>query len=133
MILNDTQRYEKVLNDMTESEQTEIFSSNLKKYMTGRNLTQVEVAEAIDVSPQVFSTWMIGRNLPRMDKVKKLAEYFGVSVGDLVNKDTGKTREDILEAAFSDRPEMRMLLDAVKDCTPEEILQIVKIVKALRG
>ena len=61
---------------MTEQEQIKIFNANLKRLMTG--YSQKEVAAAIGVNPQTFNTWMTGKHIPRMDKIQKLADFFGV-------------------------------------------------------
>lgn len=68
---------------MTLKEQTEIFAKNLKKYLEEKNLKQKEVAEAIGVSPQTFNYWVLGKNLPRMDKIQLLADFLGVRYTDL--------------------------------------------------
>jgi DNA-binding helix-turn-helix protein len=42
---------------MTDTEQKRVFAQNLKRLLNERNLTQNEVAKAINVSPQTFNTW----------------------------------------------------------------------------
>lgn len=64
----------------------EIFSKNLRRYLDASGKTQVEVAQAIGVSTGTFCDYIKGRNYPRMDKVQKLADYFGVSKSDLVEE-----------------------------------------------
>ncbi len=62
----------------------EIFSRNLKRYVDNSGVTQKEIAKAIDVSTGTFCDWVKGRAYPRMDKVEKLANYFGIKKSDLV-------------------------------------------------
>lgn len=71
---------------MGEKEQREIFSKNLKHYMNLSGYTQKEVADAIGVSPQTFNTWMRGIALPRMGKVERLANFFGIKKTDLIDE-----------------------------------------------
>lgn len=71
---------------MADEEQKKIFSKNLNKYLTLFGKTQKEVADAIDVSPQTFNTWCQGIALPRMGKVQRLADYFGVGKTDLIDE-----------------------------------------------
>ena len=71
---------------MADEEQKIIFSKNLNKFLSLSNKTQKEVADAIDVSPQTFNTWCQGIALPRMGKVQRLADYFGIGKTDLIDE-----------------------------------------------
>ena len=62
----------------------EVFSRNLNRYLRLSGKTQKEVAVAVDISAGTFCDWTKGRAYPRMDKVQKLAEYFGIRISDLV-------------------------------------------------
>lgn len=53
-----------------------------------KNLTLVEVAEKIGVSKLTVLKWEHGTRQISIGKAKKLAEYFGVSVGYLLGLDT---------------------------------------------
>ena len=44
------------------------------------NLTAYRVAKDTGISAVVFSEWKKGKSNPKVDKLKILAEYFGVSV-----------------------------------------------------
>lgn len=71
---------------MADEDQKKIFAKNLNKYLALLGKTQKEVADAIDVSPQTFNTWCQGIALPRMGKVQRLADYFGVGKTDLIDE-----------------------------------------------
>lgn len=66
--------------------QKEIFISNMKYYINISKKSQKEIAEAIGVPVSTFSTWMVGKALPRMGKVEALANYFGCTKSDLIEK-----------------------------------------------
>lgn len=70
---------------MTEADQREIFSKNLRNLLHLQRLSQKEVADAIGVIPQTFNRWVQGLSLPRMDKVQKLADYFNVRKSALID------------------------------------------------
>lgn len=70
----------------TELGTQEIFSANLKRYVTLSGKMHKDVAKAIGVCKGTFCDWMNGRSYPRMDKVQKLADYFGITKSDLVEK-----------------------------------------------
>lgn len=66
----------------------EIFACNLNYYMNENNKSRKEVADAIGVSYFTYTDWVKGKKYPRMDKVEKLAKYFGIKISDLVEKRT---------------------------------------------
>ena len=73
------------MKHMTDSKQQELFTRNLLKYIENSGHTQKEIADAIGVSPQTFSTWCRGIAIPRMGKIQKLADYFGIRKSDLID------------------------------------------------
>ena len=70
---------------MTDEEQKAIFAKNLNKYLQLSNKSQKEVADSIGVLTSTFNTWCQGVALPRMGKVQKLADYFGIGKSDLID------------------------------------------------
>ena len=75
----------------------EIFSRNLVRYLTESGKTQKEVADAIGVSAGTFCDWVKQRSYPRMDKVQKLADYFGINKSDLVEERDIEKEETLRE------------------------------------
>lgn len=64
----------------------DIFSYNLKYYMDENNKSRKDVSDAINVSYFTLTDWVKGKTYPRMDKVEKLAKYFGIKISDLIEK-----------------------------------------------
>lgn len=60
------------------------FKDILKELRTERNLGQVELAKAIGVSKGVISLWENGLREPTMYSLILLAEFFNVSIDELV-------------------------------------------------
>ena len=54
------------------------------KLRTERNLSQTELADALEVSRQSISKWETGSSVPELDKLVKLSQIFGVSLDELV-------------------------------------------------
>lgn len=71
---------------MSDEAQKRIFSKNLRRLLEESGKTQKELAEAIGESQQVVNTWAIGRSIPRMGRVQKLADFFGVEKSVLVDE-----------------------------------------------
>lgn len=44
------------------------------------NVTAAEVADATDIVRSTFSDWKSGRSKPGVEKLAKLAKYFGVQI-----------------------------------------------------
>ena len=125
---------------MADEEQKRIFSKNLNRYLSLFNKTQKEVADAIDVSPQTFNTWCQGIALPRMGKVQRLADYFGVGKTDLIDEKSNtdnppyylndETRE-IAQEVF-EKPELRSLFHVARDIPPERLKAHIDFMKSLK-
>lgn len=71
---------------MSDEAQKRIFSKNLRRLLEESGKTQKELAEAIGESQQVVNTWAIGRSIPRMGRVQKLADFFRVEKSVLVDE-----------------------------------------------
>ena len=97
----------------------EIFSRNLLYYLEKKGKTQREVADAINVSTSAFNEWATGRKYPRIDKIEKLANYFGIQKSDLIeDKKKKSTEEQMLTDAE------KMLLSLFRQ-VPEEMQDVV--------
>lgn len=55
-----------------------------------KNVKVSDVSRATGIRQGVFSDWKMGRYTPKQDKLKKIADYFGVSLDYLM---TGEERE----------------------------------------
>lgn len=115
---------------MDTKEQTEIFSTNLRNYIRDGGYTQIEVAKAIGVNPQALNYWCIGRNLPRMDKVQKLADFFGIRKTDLIDRHDEITQETIYDV-LARREDLRDLVYIAKDMSKDQLKLLLKIARAM--
>ena len=61
----------------------EIFSQNLKKYLKKENMNQAELAEKIGASRQSVSNWVTGKQVPRMEKLQKVADALNIDKNKL--------------------------------------------------
>lgn len=92
-----------------------MFSEQLYKLRTSKNMTQQELAELLNVSKQTVGGWERGRTEPSISTLKKIANIFNVSVDTLVNhtkqyweltskdeKDIAKQIENIIDQTEND-------------------------------
>lgn len=81
---------------MTDSKQKQILSRNLRMLLEERGISQRELARAIHEKPTTINSWYIGKSLPRMDRLAKIADFFHVKYTDLIDEpiDLNKDIED---------------------------------------
>lgn len=60
---------------------------------TQKKLSQIELAEKLDVSRQAVSKWETDAAVPELDKLIRLSAIFGVSLDELVRGQTAPTQE----------------------------------------
>lgn len=71
---------------MTKEWSRQVFSRNLRKYIADSGKTQKELADIIGVSAPTFNEWVSGKKFPRIDKIQKLADCFGILKSDLIEE-----------------------------------------------
>lgn len=86
----------------------------------------MDVSRALGFHPSVISDWKRGKANPKYDKLKQIADYFGVSVeylttgekqeGYYINPETAEMAQELF-----DNKELRLLFDVAKDVTPEQL------------
>ena len=74
------------------------FAENLVELRKYHDFSQEELADMIGVSRQTLSKYETGESLPDIEKCKRLANVFGVTIDDLISYD--KKNEDNLGLAF---------------------------------
>ena len=60
------------------------FQRNLLRLISSSGKSQIEISKRLGIPPQTINGWCTGVAVPRMNKVEMLAEFFGVSVSDLL-------------------------------------------------
>ncbi len=60
------------------------FNEKLQKLRTDKNMTQEELAEKLFVSRTAISKWESGRGYPSIDSLKVIAQYFNVTIDELI-------------------------------------------------
>ena len=61
-----------------------MFSTNLKQIMLDHSKTQSDLVKDLNLRQATVSDWLNGKKYTRMDKVELLANYFNVSINDLI-------------------------------------------------
>ena len=103
-----------------------IFAHNLKRYMNECGKTRKEVSDAIGVSYYTFSDWVNGKKYPRMDKVEKLAQYFGILKSDLIED---KKKQPANGGLSARQREFIKKVESMSDAQLERLEQILALVE----
>ena len=67
------------------SEQQEVFSKNLRRLLSERDMTQYRLAEYLGVSKGAVNKWYIGGGMPRMSKIDEIANVLNVDKAELLD------------------------------------------------
>ena len=73
------------------------FSEKLQQLRKQKELTQEQLAEKLYVSRAAVSKWESGRGYPNLDSLKDIAEFFGISVDELLSG------RELLDAAKAEK------------------------------
>ncbi|MDE6413650.1 MAG: helix-turn-helix domain-containing protein, partial [Eubacterium sp.] len=66
------------------------FSENIKSFRKQRNLTQEGLADLLGVTFQAVSKWERGESFPDITLLPVIADFFDVSIDDLLGVDKAK-------------------------------------------
>lgn len=70
-------------------------SENLKKYRLLKNLTQEDIAEMLNITPQSVSKWERGESYPDITFLPALANIFETSIDLLIGMDTIRAEQTL--------------------------------------
>ena len=112
------------------------FSEVLKSLRKRRGLSQVKLADELGVSKSLIGYYETGERKPSFEALEEIADYFNVSLDYLTGKDDKSVyyidpEVAELAQALYERPEMRVLFDASRKATKEDIEQVADILARL--
>ncbi len=123
-------------NIINETEINAVIAKNIQSCMNERGLSQKELASALGVSQASISNWCQGIKMPRMDKIDRICDFFGIKRSYLLcdHRPHGESApfHDAINTLIEERPEFEELFEALENATPEAVSQAVKILKALQ-
>ncbi len=63
------------------------FSQSLKQYRASRGLTQKQMAEKLDMTPNAYQKYELGTREPNLDTLIEIANILKLSLDNLVGRD----------------------------------------------
>ena len=101
---------------MVEREVQEMIGEQIKALRIARNMSQVELASALNVSKQSVSNWENNNILPSVEIIKQLARFFSCSSDYLLELDNSpKSYIDISELSLEQAAHVTSLVNDIKN------------------
>ena len=112
------------------------FRERLKELRKAKGLSQATLAERLGMSKSTIGMYETGDIKPSVEAIEALAEFFNVNKGYLMGEeDYGLYYMDpaVVEMAreLYERPEMRVLFDASRNATKEDIEAVASILEKM--
>ena len=101
---------------MSDLGNKQVFATNLKYYLQDKKVSQIEVCQLLDIKPNTFSDWVNAKTYPRIDKIERLANYFGIEKSDLIEKHIENDDDTLL-----------ILTRKAKQLTPEQRKKLIQL------
>lgn len=79
-------------NDPRDKYMRQVLARNLAQKIKDSGQTQAQVARATEIGVNSLSSYLTANRYPRPEVLRKLADYFNVSVGDLTDDGTTRAR-----------------------------------------
>nr|DAI50966.1 MAG TPA: Repressor protein CI [Caudoviricetes sp.] len=117
------------------SDYKKVFAKNLSNLLARNQKTQAD----LKLNKSTVSTWANGTKMPRMNKIEQLANYFGVEKSDLIEGKSDTNEQYYNDSSVSeyaqaikDNPDLRILFDASKDMSKDDIDFVVDLIDKLK-
>lgn len=121
---------------MTEKYYAKIVGRNLKRIAYDHRKTQADIAKDLNISKSTVSSWMNGTRVPKMDKIDLLCHYFNCKRADIMEErhdDYYSNPETaIIAQEYLENPSIRLLFDASRGATPEQLELAAKMLKQMK-
>jgi repressor LexA len=63
-----------------------VMATNIKRFLNLNNMERMDLSELIGEPYTTVCSWITEKNYPRIDKIEKMAQVFGISKADLVEE-----------------------------------------------
>jgi len=103
-----------------------VFSENLKYYIEKSGKDRRELAEIWGFPYSTVTEWVNGRKYPRIDKIEKIANYFGIAKADLIEE--MKEQPLISKELSETKKAMHEFVDTLSEEQAQQLLQIAHTV-----
>lgn len=100
-----------------------VMSANIKYYMKEKGINAKELSKALNEPYTTVLSWIKADYYPRIDKIEKMSDYFGILKSDLIeDKQKQPTNEEL-------SPVQKELLNYVRDMSEEQAAGLLAFLK----
>ena len=112
---------------MSENELNRIIAKNISKQLELHNMTQLDLAEYMNVSQATVSNWCKGLKMPRMSKIDMICYFFSIQRSDLLNdKDSKNSRhENNMNPIFELPSEFNIIIETMSSLEKEQTTRLI--------
>ncbi len=116
----------------------EIFSVRLANLLSENNMSQTELASMLGVSESTVGKWLLKKSFPRMSILEKLSVIFNRPKAYFYDEEEQRSTYYLnpetaqLAQELHDNPELRILMDASKKLSPEDIRFVMDLVNRMK-
>lgn len=97
----------------------------LENLLVANDVTAYAVAKSTGIPVSTFYDWKAGRSIPKADKLQKIADYFNVSMEELM---TGEQKTPTPEGMSASQ---QQLIDFVRSLSPDEVERLQDMAKLM--
>ena len=101
-----------------------------EKLLMERGVTAYKVAKATGISTGSMTDWKKGRSAPKVDKLQKIADYFGVSVDYLLGNEPKEKTPAEADVTFDDFT--YAMYGVAKELTDEDKNMLLEMARMLK-
>lgn len=114
---------------MTKEWSKKTFATNLQRYIAESGKTQKEIADIIGVSAPTLNEWVSGKKFPRIDKIQKLADYFGILKSDLIEEKSEEQEKPAIDDGLTES--QRKLIDFAKGLSGDQADKVLQLMQSI--
>lgn len=104
-----------------------VMSANIKYYMREKGINAKELSRALEVPYTTVLSWIKAEYYPRIDKIEKMSDYFGILKSDLIED---KQKQPVNGGLSNAQKE---LLDYVRNMTDEQAEGLLALLRGTLG
>lgn len=114
---------------------------NFEKLLKMHNVSAYKVGKETGIASSTFTDWKTGRSIPKQEKLKKIADYFNISIDELMgNESTAKNDSVQFKNENQERLEvlqvnedLRILFDSAVGLSKKDIKFVLELVERMKG
>lgn len=119
----------------------ELSKEKLNTIKNSKNFTNAKISELTGIKLSTVEKIFSGTNKnPTLDTLKKIAKALDCSIDDFINYEEEPTSPYYLDRKtgelaqeIHDNPDLRILLDASRDLSPEDLKTVITVAQKIKG